>query len=116
MRRVNWTFAVALLLTVAAVAGGFHALHVVRYGPKAAELGMALYDWAAAIDNLDVLLRARPDDAELCEHYADCLYSIGKYVEAASWYERAVRADPKRVTAYVGHANVLQYGLRQPAQ
>jgi tetratricopeptide (TPR) repeat protein len=194
MRRVNWTFAVALFLIVAAVAGGFHALHVVRYGHiaddlrwqvdrareagkpddaikfaaqyldfrpadvemmadlagwlrekakatgqlkgvlnlyvrilrytpddvatrlKAAELGMALYDWASAIDNLDVLLRARPDDAELCEHYADCHYSIGKYVEAAGWYERAVRADPKRVTAYVGHANVLQYGLRQPAQ
>src|SRR5215469_242875 len=38
MRRINFTFAIALLLTSAAAAGGFHALHVVQYGRIAADL------------------------------------------------------------------------------
>jgi tetratricopeptide (TPR) repeat protein len=192
MRRVNWPFAVGLIITVAAAAGGFHALHVARYGQiaddlrlqvgrarddgrpddaikfaaqyldfrpadvgmmadlagwlrekaqtrkqltsvlglyvrmlryapddnatrqKAAELAMSLGDWAAALDNFEVLLGRRPDDAELCEDYAYCLQVIGKFDDSVRWYERSVRADPKRVSAYVGHAAVLYQGLRQP--
>ncbi|HEY1375567.1 MAG TPA: hypothetical protein VGF55_02175, partial [Gemmataceae bacterium] len=143
MRRVNWTFAAILTLICAATAGGFHALHVVRYGHiaddlrwqvdrareagrpddaikfaaqyldfrpgdvammadlaewlkdkaktprqfngvlnlyarilrlkpdddavrrKAVELGLARGAWPETIDHLEVLLRTRPDDAEL---------------------------------------------------
>jgi tetratricopeptide (TPR) repeat protein len=98
-------------------------VRILRYAPedvstrqKAAELAMNLGDWAVALDNLDVLLARRPDDAELCEDYGFCLQVIGKYDESARWYERAVRADSKRVSAYVHHAAVLHQGLRQPDQ
>jgi tetratricopeptide (TPR) repeat protein len=94
---------------------------MLRYNPedaairqKAAELAMSLGDWAAAIDNFAVLLRTRPDDASLCEDNAYCLQVIGKYDESAAWYERSVRADPKRVSAYVGHAAILFQFLKQP--
>jgi tetratricopeptide (TPR) repeat protein len=96
---------------------------ILRYAPddnatrlKAAELAIDLSEWAAAIENLDVLLHARPDDPQLCEDYASCLQAIGKYDEAAGWFERAIRNDPKRVTAYVAYAQVLQQYLKQPAK
>ncbi len=98
-------------------------VRMLRYAPednatrqKAAELAMTLGDWAAALDNLDALLVRRPDDAELCEDYAYCLQVIGKYEESARRYGQAVRADPKRVSAYVGLAAVLHQALKQPDQ
>ena len=57
---------------------------------------MGLGDWAAALENFDILLQSQPDDAELCEDYGYCHQAIAKYEEAAAWYERAIRADPKR--------------------
>lgn len=192
MRRVNWTFAAGLVILLAAAAGAFHALHVVRYGKiadelrwqvercredgrtddaikfaaqyiqfrpgdvgmladlagwldekaetrkqrasvlglyerilrltpddraarrKAADLNMAFGGWAAALDNLDVLLRATPDDAELCENFGYCQQAVGKYDEAATWFQKAVRADPHRVTAYVRWAGLLQQNLKRP--
>ena len=79
---------------------------ILRYSPddtatrqKAAELAMGLGEWAAALENFDILLHARAGDAELCEDYAYCLQAIGKYDESAVWYDRSVRADPKRATA-----------------
>lgn len=87
---------------------------ILRYTPddtdtrlKAAELAMTLYDWSAALENFEILLAARPDDANLCEDKAHCLQAIGKSEEAASFYVRAERADPKRVSAYVNHAGTL---------
>jgi len=194
MRRVNWYFAAGLLVALLAVAGSFHALHVVRYGKvadelrrqvelaredgrtedaikfaaqylefrpadvgmiadlagwlqeraktpkqfasvlglwqrilrltpndrtarlKATELNMKRFEWAAALDNLDVLLRTTPDDAGLCEDYGVCLQAVGKYDEADTWYQKAVRADPHRVSAYVRRAALLQQQLKRPEQ
>jgi tetratricopeptide (TPR) repeat protein len=194
MRRVNWYFAAGLLVALLAVAGSFHALHVVRYGKvadelrrqvelareggrtedaikfaaqylefrpadvgmiadlagwlqeraktpkqfasvlglwqrilrltpndrtarlKATELNMKRFEWAAALDNLDVLFRTTPDDAGLCEDYGVCLEAVGKYDEADTWFQKALRADPHRVSAYVHRAALLQQHLKRPEQ
>jgi tetratricopeptide (TPR) repeat protein len=96
---------------------------ILRYSPdesatrlKAAKLATALGEWAAAMENLEVLLHDRADDPELCEDYGFCLQSVGKYDDSAGWYERCLRADPKRVGAYVKYAAVLQQHLKQPAK
>ncbi|HEY1376262.1 MAG TPA: tetratricopeptide repeat protein, partial [Gemmataceae bacterium] len=42
-----------------------------------------------------------------------CLQAIGKYDEAVGFYQKAVRADPKRVSAYINHAAVLHRHFKQ---
>jgi tetratricopeptide (TPR) repeat protein len=97
--------------------------HILRLTPddraarlKAAEMSMKMAEWAAALDHLDVLLRGAPDDAELCEDFGYCQQAVGKYEEAATWYQKAIRGDPHRVTAYIRWAGLLQQQLKHPEQ
>src|SRR5262249_12478885 len=73
-----------------------------------------LWNWAEALESLEILLRDRPADPELCERYGYCQQMVGKYPEAADWYRNAIQADPKRVSAYLQYAALLYHHLRRP--
>jgi tetratricopeptide (TPR) repeat protein len=95
--------------------------HILRVTPddretrlKAADLAANLYAWAQALENLDILLRGQPADAGLCERYGYCQQMVGRYDDAAGWYRKAIQADPKQVSAYLGYAGLLHYHLRRP--
>jgi tetratricopeptide (TPR) repeat protein len=81
---------------------------------KAAKLATDLWSWAQAQDNLDILLRDRPDDPDLCERYGYCQQMVGKYDDAARWYRKAMQADPARVSAHLQYAGLLYHHQRRP--
>lgn len=104
MRRVNWTFAIALIVIVVTAAGGFHVLHVVRYGQIADDLR-----WQVDRSRDE----GRPDDAiRFASLYLDFRPDdVGMMTDVAKWlrekatnrkqrasilglYERITRLNP----------------------
>src|SRR5438552_9612937 len=80
---------------------------------KAADYAILLYQFADALGHLDFLLRERPADADLLTRCGYCQQMVGKLEAAADYYQRAIRADPKKVSAYVYYAGLLQNPLKR---
>lgn len=65
--------------------------------------------YAEAQADLNILLAARPGDAELQALSGDCLAALGKYTAAADMFLLAVKHSPDLVTAYGSRAVVLRH-------
>src|SRR5262249_3044455 len=61
----------------------------------------------------DFLLRDRPADADLLTRCGYCQQMVGKTEAAIGCYQRAIRSDPKKVSAYVYYAGLLQNPLKR---
>ena len=113
MRRVNWPFAVGLIITVAAAAGGFHALHVARYGQIADDLRLQV---GRGRDD------GRPDDAiKFAAQYLDFRPAdVGMMADLAGWLRehRLLTGDAPVTAADLDNARrlraVLRDSTRQP--
>lgn len=80
---------------------------------KAADYAILLYRFADALGHLDILLRERPADAELLTRCGYCQQMVGKVEPATDYYRRAIRSDPKKVSAYMYYAGLLQNPLKR---
>src|SRR6516162_9806011 len=102
MRRVNWPFAVGLIITVAAAACGFHALHVARYGQIADDLRLQV---GRARDD------GRPDDAiKFAAQYLDFRPAdVGMMADLAGWLREKAQTR-KQLTSVLGlYVRMLRY-------
>jgi tetratricopeptide (TPR) repeat protein len=80
---------------------------------KAADYAILLYQFADALGHLDILLRDRPADADLLTRCGYCQQMVGKIEPATDYYRRAIKADPKKVSAFVYYAGLLQTPLKR---
>jgi tetratricopeptide (TPR) repeat protein len=80
---------------------------------KAVDYAILLYRFADALGHLDYLLRERPADADLLTRCGYCQQMVGKIEAATDYYQRAMKADPKKVSAYVYYAGLLQNPLKR---
>jgi len=80
---------------------------------KAADYAILLYQFADAMGHLDLLIRNRPADADLLTRCGYCQQMVGKVEPAIGYYQRAIRADAKKVSAYVYYAGLLQNPLKR---
>jgi tetratricopeptide (TPR) repeat protein len=69
---------------------------------------------ADAMQHLDVLLRATPDNGELELLYGQCLEGRKEFRQAAAWLAKAVRHAPAQVEGYVRLAALLRRHLGDP--
>jgi tetratricopeptide (TPR) repeat protein len=74
----------------------------------AAKIANLLGQFPAAEGHLQVLLKARPDDAELMREFARSKRGQRRYDDAAEWYRKAVKADPARADFALEYAVMLQ--------
>src|SRR5436305_347244 len=127
MRRVNWTFAAGLLLVFAAVAGAFHALHVVRYGTIADELGRQVTvcrDEGRTDDAIKFAaqyLEFRPGDAGMIADLAGWLQDKAKTpkqrASVLGLWERILRLTPddRAARRKAAELNMTLGGCSNPA-
>lgn len=66
------------------------------------------------LDHLARLLPDSSDDAELLATQGVCQDAIGKHSEAAESFEKALKADPKRIVTSVDYAELLYRHLHRP--
>jgi tetratricopeptide (TPR) repeat protein len=73
-------------------------------------LGLArsgLRDWTGAIEAYEALLRIEPAHARGLHNLSNVHYRQGRYPEAATYYARAIEADPQYLLALFHHGRVL---------
>ena len=66
-----------------------------------------------ALENVEVLLREKPNDGELELLKARCLLSERKYEEAKKWYEAANQHRKDLLDPYAGLAAILRSELKR---
>jgi len=64
-------------------------------------------DYAAAVTNVQMIVKAPPDNAIAAATLADALNALGEVGEAVRWYRRAIRLDQRNATALNNLAYVL---------
>jgi tetratricopeptide (TPR) repeat protein len=67
-----------------------------------------------ARQHLETLLREASGDAELEHALGRCHAAGGEFVQAAEWFEKAIRHAPGQVDSYVALAVLLRQRLEQP--
>jgi len=80
---------------------------------KAADYAILQFQFAEALGHLDLLLRERPADADLLTRCGYCQQMVGKVEAAIGYYQRAIKSDPTKVSAYVYYAGLLQTPLKR---
>lgn len=76
-----------------------------------ADLAISMYRFNDALDHLNSLISKSENDPELLERVAVCLGGSGKYKEAASALEKAIKADPNNLDLYLRLANLHNLAL-----
>jgi FOG: TPR repeat len=80
---------------------------------EAYNAGMRAYqkgNWAEAIDYFQQVLVSEPNDADVYYHIGDVYRFQGKYSNALTAYQKAVKIDPSFAPGYLGIAQVDLYG------
>jgi len=77
-------------------------------------LCLSFHRLTQARDDLKVLLKSAPDDAELCKLMARCECLDHRYDKAREWYAKAVPKAPDDVGLAVDYANLLRLHLNEP--
>jgi tetratricopeptide (TPR) repeat protein len=88
------------------------ARHDVRRHLVIRQVQMGQFD--SALENLECLREAMPDDAELEFLTARCHEERSEYRRAVMMYEKAIAHDPAQLEAYQRLAMLLQHRLRDP--
>jgi len=64
-------------------------------------------NYGGAVTNLQIIVKAQPDNAIAAATLADALNGLGEVGEAVRWYRRAIRLDQRNATALNNLAYVL---------
>src|SRR5437764_782042 len=81
---------------------------------RVARLAQSLGQYAKAAQQLDVLLKDLPDDAELLQLMGRSLAAESKYVEALERYNKALKHAPGQVDLCMERAMLLRERLKLP--
>jgi tetratricopeptide (TPR) repeat protein len=76
----------------------------------------SIQQYPQALEQIEALLDASPDDGSLEFQKARCLEEDRKYPEAVEFYEKATTHAPDLIDAYVRQAGLLRTRLAKPAE